>query len=109
MIKKIFFIFCLCCYCATVSAIEKQTPQAVAELTASTDKENVVINLILKPKNGWYIHSHNPGEFGMPAEVKWSKGDYDIIDESWSIGEDILYHGFGINAYKNFGEYHAMI
>ena len=109
MIKKIFFIFCLCCYCATVSAIEKQTPQAVAELTASTDKENVVINLVLKPKNGWYIHSHNPGEFGMPAEVKWSKGDYDIIDESWSIGEDILYHGFGINAYKNFGEYHAMI
>lgn len=109
MIKKIFFILLLCCYCSTVSALEKQTPQASAKLIASSDKENIVINLTLKPKNGWYIHSHHPGEFGMPAKVKWKEGNYSIVDESWSDGEDILYHGFGINAYKNYGEYHAII
>ena len=109
MIKKIFFILLFCCYCSTVSAIEKQTPQANVELASSFDKENIVINLTLKPKEGWYIHSHNPGEFGMPAKVKWKEGNYSIVDESWSVGEDILYHGFGINAYKNYGKYHAII
>ena len=66
-------------------------------------EENVEVILHLVPKNGWYIHSHFPGEFGLPAQVMWNNAN--IISEQWNSGEDISYQGLNLNVYKNKGTY----
>lgn len=68
-------------------------------------EQNAELVLHLIPKNGWYIHSHSPGEFGVPAQVIWDNDNVDVISENWSLGEDIDYQGLNINAYKKDGLY----
>ena len=80
---------------------------AVFERIPTEQSIEVILRLI--PKNGWYIHSHNPGEFGMPAQIKWNTENVNIVSEQWSMGEDILYQGFRINAYINDGAYTAKL
>lgn len=68
-------------------------------------QKNIEVVFRFVPKNGWYIHSHLPGEFGLPAQVVWNNENVDIISEQWSEGEDISYQGLNINAFTKNGLY----
>lgn len=109
MLKKILLIFALCLVASAASAWQKQTQRGLADLSVSESGEHLFVQVEIKPKNGWYIHSHVPGEFGMPAESLWTLGNHNLIAEEWSDGEDVLYQGFGINVYKNSGFYRAVL
>ncbi len=73
------------------------------EQVSSAEETEIILRIT--PKDGWYIHSHNPGEFGLPAQVVWADENVNIISEDWSLGEDISYQGFDINAYTSQGKY----
>lgn len=108
--KKIaFFVLCLCLFATDASAVRQQTEHGFAEFFAHDSDDSITIELKIKPKKGWYFHSHQPGEFGLPAKAEWDLGNYKLVSEEWSEGEDILYQGFGLNVYKTEGLYRAVL
>lgn len=109
MLKKIALTICLCLIACRSFALQQQTLHGQAELRAFDNGDTITVELHIKPKNGWYIHSHKPGEYGLPAEVNWELGNYGLAGEEWSPGEDIRYQGFGINVYKKEGLYQAVL
>lgn len=109
MLKKIALIICFCLIACRSFALQQQTLHGRAILNASDNGETVTVELRIKPRKGWYIHSHKPGEFGLPAKVQWDLGNYKLSGEEWSEGEDIRYQGFGLNVYKNEGIYRAVL
>ena len=67
--------------------------------------QNLEIFLRFKMHDGWHIFSQEPGEAGMPTQVKWSLPQgYCQLEESWSRDETfetegIVQHGYGDTAY----------
>ena len=109
MLKKIIFIFCLGLLPLTaVAEISRQTPHASLTLKAFDNGDSTIAEVDIIPVDGWYIHSHLPGEFGMPAQAQWKDKSL-LIDEAWSDGEDVLYEDFGLNVYKTEGIYQALL
>lgn len=109
MPKKIALTAFLFLFSFNVLALQGQTAHAGTELSAADNGDEITVELRIVPKKGWYIHSRLPGEFGLPAEAKWDLGNYRLIGEEWSDGEDIRYQGFGLNVYKNEGFYRAVL
>ena len=109
MFGKIVPILCFCLLPLGAAAeVSRQTAHADLMLKAFDNGENITAEVKISPAEGWYIHSHVPGEFGMPAQAKW-QDKTTLIAEEWSEGEDILYEGLGLNAYKDFGIYRALV
>ena len=67
------------------------------------------MRLKIEPQNGWQIYSHQPGDVGLPTDVKWNLYDHRLVSEQWSEGEDVIYEGFGLNVYRKPAWYTAML
>ena len=110
MVKKIvltIFLLWLQLMMTVAASASCSTPRAEISLRAWEKNSEISVEIILKPRAGWYIHSHNPGAFGMSAQAKWNGADV-LKYEEWSEGEDIIYQGFGVNVYKEKGIYQAI-
>lgn len=91
------------------AAIIKQTLHTTVELSAVENDKNINVRLDIKPRHGWQIYSHTPGEVGLPTDVEWKLHNHKLLDEEWSDGEDIIYEGFGLNVYRRPAFYKAVI
>lgn len=109
MLKKIALTAWCLLFACKAFALQQRTPHATAELSAADNGDSVTVELRIVPKNGWYIHSRLPGEFGLPAAAEWDLGNYVLAAEEWSDGEDVRYQGFGLNVYKKEGFYRAVL
>ena len=110
---KVFFI--LLTALATVfsaeagAAVKKQTLRNSVEVSAVEKEDRIEVRLKIEPQNGWQIYSHQPGDVGLPTDVKWNLYDHRLVSEQWSEGEDVIYEGFGLNVYRKPAWYTAML
>lgn len=110
MLKKIALILFLCLISArSWGGYELSTAHGTAVLSVHENDAEYNVSLAISPRKNWYIYSHQAGEFGLPAEVKWKLGNNRILSENWSEGEDIIYQGFSVNVYRKPAFYSAKI
>lgn len=91
------------------ASILKQTDRNAVEMSAAEKDGIWEIKLHFRPKSGWHIYSHRPGDLGQPTTVDWMLNGNRLVHEEWSPGEDILFKGFGLNVYKQSGLYKAVL
>ena len=109
MFSRIVAIFLIVIPSIAFGAIKEDGEHSLINLERVSVGDGEEIALQIVPKDGWYIHSANPGEFGMPAKVVWNNDNVEILKEQWSLGKDIDYQGLPINVFLEKGVYSAAI
>ena len=112
-IRNLFFVL-------SILAGTNPTPAQAFELTKGTDKvtvtlytnydeinpgQNLEALLQFKMHGGWHIFSQNPGDVGVPTEVKWRLPmGFEVKEQSWSpdvkfITDEIVQYGYNKRAF----------
>ncbi len=110
MIKKLALILFLCLISVpSWGGYKQSTPHGSADLSVAEMQDAFDVNITITPQKGWYIYSHDSGEFGLPAQIEWNLKDNTLQFEEWSEGEYITYQGFDVNVYRTPALYRAII
>ena len=110
-IRNLFFVL-------SILAGTNPAPAQAFELTKGTDKvtvtlytnydeinpgQNLEALLQFKMHGGWHIFSQNPGDVGVPTEVKWRLPmGFEVKEQSWSpdvkfITDEIVQYGYDLS------------
>lgn len=91
------------------AALRRGTEHNIIEFQAFENGDNIYIEAYFIPQQGWHLYSHTPGSIGLPTNAEWTLYEHRLLNEDWSLGEDINYEGFNLNVYRQPAIYKAKI
>lgn len=78
--------------CSAAEAKQSAYSATEVEIFSNFDTENPAALVKVTPKDGWHIYWQNPGDTGMPTEVKLSSGSHHGILKKQSVPKHFYLH-----------------